>query len=502
MSEEKTGTGGGATVFDFSKWARAPVPDERGPGGGGPGGGDPGGPGAPGGADEGRPIWASDDALAAALVERLAGDWRYVADAGFWRRWTGRRWEEDSCDLVHDLARGICREIAAQCSSMQLARAVASSRAINAAVTIAARDPAIAMLADGFDADPMLLNTLDGIVDLTTGVLGPHRRAAHLSMMAAAGPYGECPRFARFLDEFTAGDRDYQLYLLRLGGYCLSGSMREHVLVFLWGEHGGEGKGVLVRTLCHVLGDYAGVAMPGMFMVTQGERHPTEIAALVGKRLVVATETQQGQEWDEAKLKSISGGDPQTARVTRGDPFTFKPQCKLVMSGNHKPRMRSADGGMRRRLQLCPCVHVPEKPDPELEDALRREAGGILKLLIAGAIDWQAKGGLHPPAVVAQATDLYFEEQNPVARWFAERCEVVPIDPKAPVIELRVLYNDYKRWMVEVGERAASLLRFSERFRKLPGVRLGRQHGGPRGWQGVRLLPLDVAEEEFGFGRR
>jgi putative DNA primase/helicase len=349
----------------------------------------------------------------------------------------------------------------------------------------------------------MLLNTPDGIVDLKIGVLGPARRDAYMTMMAAAGPYGECPLFVRFLNEFTGGNRDYQLYLLRLMGYCLTGSLREHVIVFLWGEHGGEGKGVLVRTLCNLLGDYAGVAMPGMFMVTVGERHPTELAALAGKRLVVSTETQAGQEWDESKLKSISGGDPQTARVSRGDPFTFVPQCKLVMSGNHKPRMRSADGAMRRRLHLAPCAHLPAQPDLELEDKLRGELGGILKLAIAGVIDWQALGGLKPPTVVAEATAVYFSEQNPVARWFAERCVAQPDDPsdRAPLLATRFLYADFRRWMIEVGERPWSEAGFVVKLRQVPGVALKRRKD-QRGWSGLRLAPVGDEDELLFGGRR
>lgn len=495
MSDEK--------IVEMAWWKEvhgAGEPEDGGPGG-------PGGPGDEGGGDHVPiPTWCSDDALAVALVRMLKGDWRHINAEDAWLRWNGVKWDRDEVELIYDLARENCRSFSGQCKDQRLARQVSSARAINATIRLAGTDPEVAARAALFDADPMLLNTPGGIVDLRDGRLGPHRRDAYMTRIAAAGPVGDCPLFDRFLGEFTLGNSDYRQYLLRLAGYCLTGSIKEHVLVFLWGAFGGEGKGVFARVLHDVMGDYAGVAMMGMFMVSYGERHPTEIAALVGKRLVIATETQQGQEWDEAKLKAISGGDPITARVSRGDPFTFAPNFKLVMSGNHKPRMRSADGAMRRRLHLLPCEHHPAAPDLDLEDKLRAEHGGILKRMIEGAVEWRALGGLKPPAVVTAATNLYFAEQNPVVRWFAECCEATPIDFEAGTpMQTRALYQDFKAWMAEVGEKAWGENRFTDRLRTIPGVvyhRDRRKDKNNRGWHGLRLKAMREEFDLLGEGKR
>jgi len=90
----------------------------------------------------------------------------------------------------------------------------------------------------------------------------------------------------------------------------------------------------------------------GTFIAGNAERHPTDVAKLRGKRLVIAQETQEGRRWDETKIKALTGGDMLTARFMRQDFFDFRPTFKLFIIGNHKPRLSNVDPAMRRRLLL------------------------------------------------------------------------------------------------------------------------------------------------------
>ena len=94
--------------------------------------------------------------------------------------------------------------------------------------------------------------------------------------------------------------------------------MREHVLIFCWGM-GANGKGVLLNTASRILGDYAAVAPQDLLLVTQSDRQPCDMAMLRGARLVTAQELGPSKQWDEPKLKSLTGGDPITARFMRQD---------------------------------------------------------------------------------------------------------------------------------------------------------------------------------------
>lgn len=81
---------------------------------------------------------------------------------------------------------------------------------------------------------------------------------------------------------------------------------------------------------------------------SKGDRHPTELAALQGKRLVVAQEVDEGRKWAEAKIKTLAGGDPITARFMRSDFSTYQPQFKLLIAGKHKPVSKNVDDPRRQ----------------------------------------------------------------------------------------------------------------------------------------------------------
>jgi putative DNA primase/helicase len=154
-------------------------------------------------------------------------------------------------------------------------------------------------------------------------------------------------------------------------GYSLYGQVSAHVLLFGWGQ-GGNGKGVLLNTVCRVLGDYAAVAPSDLLLVTQSDRHPCDMAMLRGARMVTAQELAPGRAWDEPKLKSLTGGDPITARFMRQDFFTYEPQFTLFVAGNHKPSFKGVDEAIRRRVLLVPFLQVI--PEAERDEHLPEKA--------------------------------------------------------------------------------------------------------------------------------
>ena len=182
-----------------------------------------------------------------------------------------------------------------------------------------------------------------------------------------------------------------QAYLRRIAGYCLTGSVSEHALFFLHGP-GGNGKGVLVNTITDISGNYATVASMDTFTASQTDRHPTDMAMLRGARLVTAQETEEGRCWAESKIKSLTGGDPVTARFMRQDFFTYQPTFKLVIVGNHRPGIRNVDDAMRRRLHLIPFTYKPPRPDKDLPERLKAERPGISRLGSSG-LPRMAAGG-------------------------------------------------------------------------------------------------------------
>src|SRR5262249_39694027 len=142
----------------------------------------------------------------------------------------------------------------------------------------------------------------------------------------------------------------------------------------------------------------------------------------------IAQEIEKGKAWAEAKINSLTGGDPITARFMRQDNFTFQPKFKLLLAGNHKPLLRSINEAVRRRFHLVPFkVTIPPKDrDKELGEKLKAEWPGILNWAVQGCLEWQ-KNGLAPPQQVREASEEYFAEQDQISAWIAACCAADPI---------------------------------------------------------------------------
>ncbi len=428
-------------------------------------------------------VWGTEDALALAFTRRYHRDWRYVAAWGRWLVWDGQRWRNEDTLAATDLIRSVCRQTAVRAEDRKVAAKLASSGTVGGVERLARADRRHAATTDEWDADPWLLNTPGGVVDLKTGRMRANDRADRMTKITTATPRGECPQWRSFLSDVTGGDQNLQAYLQRMVGYALTGSTREHALFFLYGT-GANGKSVFVNTLADILGDYATNAPMDTFMETRTDRHPTDMAGLRGARFVAAIETEQGKRWAESKLKNLTGGDKIAARFMRQDFFEFFPQFKLFVAGNHKPAIRNIDEAMKRRLHLIPFTITvpPEKRDKHLQQKLLAERDGILAWALEGCLAWQRLGRLDPPQLVLDATDEYFEAEDALGRWMDERCLRVGT-AKSLTAEL---FTDWKQWAEAAGEFVGSQKRFADLL-LTRGLEKWRNGMGLRGFQGIGL---------------
>ena len=215
----------------------------------------------------------SDDALALEFSSRHAGELRYCAQWGTWLQWDGTRWKFEKTLKTFDLARSVAREFANACRNPADGPKIASASKVAAIERLARSDRRHATETDLWDADPWLLNTPGGIVDLRTGKMLPHDPDRYITKITAVAPGGMCPRWLQFLDEITGGNVELQQFLQRIAGYSLTGSTREHALFFFYGT-GGNGKGVFLNTLAAILADYAAVAPMETFIASARRSAP------------------------------------------------------------------------------------------------------------------------------------------------------------------------------------------------------------------------------------
>ena len=484
--------------FDFWQEKKSRGKYDDGPGGGG-GDGPPIGP--PGGdGSSPMPTFGSEDMLSEELSKELGEDWKCAWPSQTWYRWDGKRWDSAQGDfLVRQRAQLVARRIAAPVDDKRLARAICRKAAVNGAIAFCSSNERHAIWDGEFDQeDNYEINTPAGILFLRTGFIAPHVRSRMLTRLTRAAPQpgAQCPRWMQFLDEITGRDRALKDYLQRMAGYFLTGDISEHAIFFLHGKSR-TGKTVFLNTLKALLGDYAISAAMDLFIQQEGTRHSTDVMDLKGPRLVIAVETQEGQRWNDALLKQIAGGDSLRARRMRKDPEEFAVHCKLGLAGNHKPRIRLGDDGMRTRFRVVPCRYRQPVLDKNLADKLKEELSGIFCWALEGTLKHDAGADLGlegAPTVIREATDEYFDAQDIIKRFIEAECELGP----DYTVLTEDLYAAFKAWCDRVGERWLPLNKFAEKLGQLDelGIEKGWRHPKTdrRGFRGLRLRQ---AQQEF-----
>jgi putative DNA primase/helicase len=327
-------------------------------------------------------------------------------------------------------------------------------------------------------------------VDLLADTSYAPRREDYITQLTACrmAPKGtQHPVWDAFLARVTAEDDGLIKFLQRFVGYCLTGYTREHVFLFIYGT-GRNGKGTFVNTILKIFGDYAAVASIATFLASKGDRHPTELAKLRGKRLVIAQETPQGRVWDEAKIKALTGGDRISAHFMRQDDFEFDPMFKLIITGNHKPRLTCVDPAMRARLLIVPfTVQIPaEERDKDLMAKLRPEWPAILRWAMDGCLEWQ-RIGLAPPAVVTKATDEYFTGQDRITQWLEDECDA-DLGNKNKNASIADLYASWSTYCRNNGDEPGSKIDLGDQLEERGFERITVGHAKTRSHSGIRLL--------------
>lgn len=433
-----------------------------------------------------RAIRETDLGNARRLVNHFGAQLRYVGSWQKWLAWDGTRWRLDDTGAVDRFAQETVRRIFDEARdekddarSNNLAKWAIASQSrgkLDAMIAIAASQPEVVITHEQLNTHPHLLNCKNGTVNLRTGELLPHN-PAHLITQSTGVEYPSdalAPElWLDVLDTIFAGDAPMVAFLQRLFGLALLGEVVEHILPLFHGD-GANGKTLVVEAVSGTMGDYAIKAPRDFCIASKHEQHPTQIADLYGKRLVVVTETGDGQRLDEALVKELTGGDTLRARRMREDFWEFKPSHLALMVTNHRPAVRGVDNGIWRRLKLVPFnVVIPEaEQDPELPRKLRAEYPLILRWMVQGYLDYQ-RGGLLPPEAVQIATTEYRGSMDSFMQFIDERCTL----NASYNVKSSALLHNYRAWCDEQGISAISGQLFGKRMRSLPGVDRYRSNG-------------------------
>ncbi|HAE23336.1 MAG TPA: hypothetical protein DCG47_13600 [Spirochaetaceae bacterium] len=407
----------------------------------------------------------TQNGLALAIGDAFSRRIGYVYQIAMWRLWDGRRWPDDHKGQMVQVAQMTLEALATDNPHHKRSAFASLERApaINGALSLAATDPRLVMDAAIFDADPTILNTPGGIVNIKALSIGPHRADAFCTHLAGATPdfEADAPVYERFMLSISDDRPELAAWLEALIGYALLGVKNLQIFVFLVGS-GGNGKSVLLALILAIFGSYACTVSADVLLDHQNSSRggpAPELLDLIGRRFVCASETDEGARLNLGRIKAISGGDQIVCRAMRSNIMhKFVAQFLLVLATNAPPRIGRVDNATKRRFRMMPFDRVFEGPerDDNILTKLLEEKEAILGRWVKAAHAVLKSGQLPPCKIIDQTGGDFLTEEDPITRWIGE-CAVLEPGATTPAGDL---YRSFTAWQEREGTKTWSMHAF------------------------------------------
>ena len=318
--------------------------------------------------------------------------------------------------------------------------------------------PMVAVDVSELDADPFLLNTPYATYDLREGLAGerPHDPSDMITKVTNVSP-GDMGKdiWEEALNTFFCGDRELIHYVKLIVGLVAIGKVYQEHMIVAYGD-GSNGKSTLFNVLFRVLGSYAGKISADILTTSCKHNSRPEIAEMKGKRLIIASEMEEGVRLNTAMVKHLCSTDQLQAEKKYRDPFHFDPTHSLILYTNFLARIGSNDDGIWRRLIVIPFnAKITGKSDiKDYTNFLFENAGpAIMAWVIEGAQEAIEKEfHFDIPSVVQDAIDQYREANDWMGQFLEEACE----RDASYSEKSSELYQQYRMYCMQNGEYTRS----------------------------------------------
>lgn len=389
-----------------------------------------------------------------------------------WMTWDGSRWlrQPNRVSAFQDaltLGAGVKNWSAARSIAPASQLKWESKKFLGAMLDLASYAPEFVSAPTIWDADPLLLGTPAGTVDLRLGKLLEHNPEDHITRQTAVAPEpGVHPLFDDVIRRAAGGEADIVAYLWNWLGYLLTGLTKEKSFLYLYGKTD-SGKTTLANALANIMGDsdmggYAAHCDIEMFTETKIDKGTDRLAHLAGARFAYASEMEEGKNFKSALLKLATGSDSLKGRFLYAEQFNFAATHKLWIFGNHQMHMKSNDAALLNRLHLLEYkdafIVTPDERDSNFSDKLRAEYPAILHSMVQACVRYLDQGGLGRPESIAQSVEDYASNEDTMAQWMGE-C----IDPaNGAKCKVSEAYESFRKWCEREGGFIISSKRFSQ----------------------------------------
>jgi putative DNA primase/helicase len=405
------------------------------------------------------------------FVAMFGSNVRYAPELKRWLVWDGRRWKIDATNQIQRLAKLSMREFLWQASetcnkdTLRFAERSLNMPQLRHLLEAAQSEQGIPVEVSQLDCHPLLLNVRNGVLNLATGELDPHRGDLLLTRLVDVDydPHAQCPRWIQFLNEILSPEQ--VAHVQKALGYCLSADASEKAAFICHGA-ANAGKTTMLGTFRKLMAEYSTLLLAQTLSThSRGGDALADLADLHGARFAQVSEFGQDEHLAQKVLKAIvQGAAGRTkARKKFANMIQFAETWKVWIDTNSLPKLADPyDPGIAVRLHP---IHFaksipPEQIDKGLSRKLEEEFPGILTWLTEGFRFHMQCGLERPPSIEASLT-AWLEECDHVSRFIAQCCVLGPRFS----VELRPLFTSYLAWCEESLERPMSPALFSRGMR-------------------------------------
>lgn len=306
--------------------------------------------------------------------------------------------------------------------------------------------------------------------------------------------FAKCDLWIKTLLEIFEGDKNKMKALQEYFGYCLSSDNEQKKGLLLLGETD-TGKSTIIDIFRELIGEHNCSNVPLQYL-----SNPQYTPLLINKMVNIDPEVNKEAVNYEREFKIITGGKRERVSCNQKHipTFEFVPRCKLILSANIFPRITDHSSAFYQRLLLIPCDRrfSEDEKDRQLHDKLRVELPGIFNWVMEGQRNLKKRGRFEQYDFMREAVQDLEDENNPAHLFFQEH--VTTDVSEGTYVEKSDLFNKYRSWCVENGQRVLTHIMFSrcviKKYVKLVDKDSRLSGNGARIWRNIKYVPFKSGE--------
>ncbi|KRF04343.1 hypothetical protein ASH00_14665 [Arthrobacter sp. Soil782] len=290
-----------------------------------------------------------------------------------------------------------------------------------------------------WDGPKHLLNCQNGVVNLRTGELLPHRRPWRFTQITKCDyvPDATIDALYNVLDHLSDSRKEVQEYMQRWIGQAITGEVSAASILYVFGA-AQVGKSTLFNSTMYMMGEggdeatsFASTAKPEAFQ-KKSASHDEGFHHLRRCRMVCVIEMQGGMV-DAGKLTAISGGDAWDSRRAGGVSTKYFPKMSILMTSNKLTVVAPENKGLMERFQPYEVTRPLPKAQRSkgVKESLQSKEGmeAILAWAVRGAIKWYTGGAnndaLKAPDYFADELAEYTRDMDTLQGWLGDNIILV-----------------------------------------------------------------------------